>query len=87
MTCLGGGSFAAVSRAVASAEIGSAIGMLPDGVSRTSIQADFYRQLKDLKLEKYRDLTAQDLPLDLRENRNVKTARSAFLDLERSRCV
>lgn len=84
VTCLGGGSFAAVSRAVASAEIGSAIGALPDGVSRTSIQADFYRQLKDLKLEKYRDLTAQDLPLDLRENRNVKTARSAFLDLERS---
>lgn len=84
VTCLGGGSFAAISRAVADTEIGARIGALPDGVSRTSIQADFYRQLKELKLEKYRDLTAQDLPLDLRENRTVKTQKAAFLDLERS---
>ena len=84
VTCLGGGSFAVISRAVADTEIGTRIGTLPDGVSRTSIQEDFYRQLKELRLEKYRDLTAQDLPLDLRENRMVKTQRSAFLDLERS---
>ncbi|MDE7113455.1 MAG: hypothetical protein K2O57_04635, partial [Acetatifactor sp.] len=67
VTCLGGGSFPAISLAVADTEIGTAIGSLPEGVSRTSIQEDFYRQLKEWKLEKYRDITAQDLPLDLRE--------------------
>lgn len=84
VTCLGGGSFSAVSRAFADTEIGTAIGSLPDGVSRTSVQEDFYRQLKDLKLEKYRALTEQDLGLDLRENRMVKSEKAAFLDLERS---
>ena len=54
------------------------------GVSRTSIQEDFYRQLKEWKLEKYRDLTAQELALDLRENRNVISEKSAYLDLYRS---
>jgi len=84
ITCLGDGSFAAISRGVADTEIGTAIGTLPDGVSRTSIQEDFYRQLKELKLEPYRGLTAQELSLDLRENRMVKSRKSAFLDLERS---
>lgn len=84
VTCLGGGSLSGISLAVADTEIGTAIGALPDGVSRTSIQEDFYRQLKELKLERYRDLTAQDLPLDLRENRMVKSEKSAFLDLNRS---
>ncbi|MCI8477109.1 MAG: hypothetical protein HFE97_01995 [Oscillospiraceae bacterium] len=84
VTCLGEGSQAAISQAVAKTEIGTRIGALPEGVSRTSIQEDFYRQLKTLKLEKYRDLTAQDLPLDLRENRSVKSEQAAFLDLNRS---
>ena len=84
LTCLGEGSFPAISLATADTEIGTAIGALPDGVSRTSIQEDFYRQLKDLKLEKYRDLTAQDLTLDLRENRRVSSEKAAFLDLHRS---
>lgn len=84
VTCLGGGSLSGISLAVADTEIGTAIGAIPDGVSRTSIQEDFYRQLKELKLERYRDLTAQDLPLDLRENRMVKSEKSAFLDLNRS---
>lgn len=84
VTCLGHGSLAQISQAVADTEIGTEIGALPDGVSRTSIQQDFYRQLGDLKLEKYRALTAQDLPLDLRENRTVKSQKAAFLDLERS---
>lgn len=84
ITLMGGGSFSSVSLAVADTEIGTSIGALPEGVSRTSIQEDFYRQLKELKLEKYRDLTAQDLTLDLRENRNVKSEKSAFLDLSRS---
>ncbi|MBQ8821762.1 MAG: hypothetical protein IJZ82_03910 [Lachnospiraceae bacterium] len=84
VTCLGKGSFPAVSLAVADTEIGTRIGALPEGVSNTSIQEDFYRKLKELKLEKYRDMVEQDLALDLRENRNVSTQKAAFLDLHRS---
>ncbi len=84
VTCLGGGHFASISLAVADTEIGTRIGSLPEGVSRTSIQEDFYRQMKEWKLEKYRDITAQDLALDLREKRNVASEKSAFLDLHRS---
>lgn len=84
VTCLGEGNMASISLAVADTEIGTGIGSLPEGVSRTSIQEDFYRQLKELKLEKYRDITAQDLALDLREKRNVVSEKAAFLDLHRS---
>lgn len=84
ITCLGEGSMSNIILATADTEIGTAIGALPDGVSRTSIQEDFYRQLKDLRLEKYRDITAQDLALDLRENRRVNSEKSAFMDLYRS---
>lgn len=83
-TCIGEGSFAAISTAVADTEIGTKIGELPEGVSRTSIQDDFYRMLKELKLDKYRTVTAQDLKLDLRENRRASSEKSAFLDLNRS---
>ncbi len=83
-TCLGEGSFAAISTATADTEIGTKIGELPEGVSRTSIQDDFYRELKELKLEKYRTVTAQDVKLDLRENRRASSEKSAFLDLNRS---
>lgn len=83
-TCIGEGSFAAVSIAAADVEIGTKIGALPEGVSRTSIQDDFYRLLKDLKLEKYRSVTAQEIRLDLRENRRAGSEKSAFLDLNRS---
>ena len=84
VTCLGKGSFSEISLAVADTEIGTAIGSLPEGVSCTSIQEDFYRLLKEYKLEKYRSLTAQDIMLDLRENRRVSTEKAAFLDLHRS---
>ena len=84
VTCLGKGSFPVISLAVADTEIGTGIGALPEGVSNTSIQEDFYRKLRELKLEKYRDIAAQDLTLDLRENRSVSTQKAAFLDLHRS---
>lgn len=83
-TCIGEGSFAAISTAAADTEIGTKIGELPEGVSRTSIQDDFYRQLKELKLDKFRTVTAQDLKLDLRENRRASSEKSAFLNLNRS---
>ena len=84
ITCLGKGSFSTISLAVAHTEIGSHIGFLPEGVSRTSIQEDFYYQMKQLKLEKYCDIVAKDIKLDLREKRNTISEKSAFLDLHRS---
>lgn len=84
VTCLGHGSLLEIRSALAHTEVGTAIGNLPEGVSRTSIQEDFYRLLREFKLEKYRGLTAQELALDLRANRTVKSEKAAFLDLERS---
>lgn len=84
VTCLGGGSFARISRAVADTEIGTQVGSLPERVSRTSLQDDFDRCLRELKLERFRTPVAQELSLDLRENRRVKSAASAFLGLRRS---
>ena len=46
---------------------------LPQGVSQTSIQADFDRELIRLKLEKYQNDGEAGTDLDLRENRQAKT--------------
>jgi hypothetical protein len=84
VTLIGHGELSAVKEAIARVEVGTAIGELPKGVSRTSIQADFERELSRLKLEKYKTAVKQELSLDLRENRQAKSAESAFLDLNRS---
>lgn len=84
VTCLGHGSFAEISLACADVEIGTRIGSMPEGTVCTSVQEDFTRQLKELKLQKYRKASAEELPLDLRENLRVKTEKAAFIDLERS---
>jgi hypothetical protein len=84
VTLIGHGELAPVKEAIARVEVGTAIGELPKGVSRTSIQADFERELTRLKLEKYKTTVKQELSLDLRENRQAKSAESAFLDLNRS---
>ena len=81
---LGQGELATVKESLAHVDVGTAIGQLPKGVSQTSIQADFDRELGRLKLEKYRTTVQQDLDLDLRENRRVKSEEAAFLDLYRS---
>ena len=65
-------------------EIGTKIGSLPEGTVCTSLQEDFNRELKDLKLERFRTATSMELELDLRENLRVKSEKSAFLDLNRS---
>lgn len=80
----GFGDYAVVAEALARTDIGTAIGNLPEGVSQTPVQDDLNRELKRLKLEKYKSLVAADLELDLRENRRVKSEESAFLDLNRS---
>lgn len=84
ITCMGHGNFGEIARAVADTEIGTAIGSLPQGVSRTSIQNDFYRLLEELNLKRYCSVTADDLHLDLREKLTVKSRKAAFLDMERS---
>src|SRR5206468_11490990 len=72
MTLLGQGELATVKESLAQVDVGTAVGQLPKGVSQTSIQADFDRELTRLKLEKYRTTVQQELDLDLRENRRVK---------------
>ena len=83
-TLIGQGELEPIREALTSVDIGTAIGRLPKGVSKTSIQDDFDREMDRLKLEKYRTAVKQDLTLDLRENRQAKTEASAFLDLNRS---
>src|SRR5439155_905491 len=72
VTLLGQGELATVKESLAQVDVGTAIGQLPKGVSQTSIQADFDRELERLKLDKYRSTVQQALDLDLRENRRVK---------------
>lgn len=84
VTTMGHGAFSELAVAVAETEIGRRIGALPEGVSRTSVQDDFYRQIKELRLEKYRTLELQNLDLDLRERLNIKDPATAILDLRRS---
>jgi hypothetical protein len=84
LTLLGQGEVLAVRESLAHVDVGTAIGQLPKGVSQTSIQADFDREIERLKLEKYRTAVEQELDLDLRENRRVKSVEAAFLDLNRS---
>lgn len=84
ITLIGHGEISAVKEALARVDVGTAIGELPKGVSRTSIQEDFERKLFELKLDKYKTTVKQELTLDLRENRRVKSEEAAFLDLRRS---
>jgi hypothetical protein len=84
VTLMGHGELAVVKDALARVDVGTAIGELPKGVSQTSIQSDFERELTRLRLEKYKTTVKQELALDLRENRQAKTAEAAFLDLARS---
>lgn len=84
VAAMGHGSFSQLAVATADTEIGTRVGFIPQGVSRTSVQEDFYRQLRELRLEKYRGLEERQLDLDLRERLNVKSAQAALLDLRRS---
>ncbi len=84
VTTMGHGNFSELAVAFAGTEIGTEIGFLPEGVSRTSVQEDFYWQLKQLRLERFRAAALQQLDLDLREKLNVKSQEAALLDLRRS---
>jgi hypothetical protein len=84
VTLLGQSDPAVVRESLLRVEVGTAIGALGKGVSQTSIQDDFYRELSRLKLEGFKSAVKRDLDLDLRENRRVKSVEAAFLDLHRS---
>ena len=84
VTTMGHGQFSELALAAADTEIGKKIGFLPQGVARASGQEDFYRQLKELRLEKFRTAQLQRLDLDLREKLNVKSEGAALADLRRS---
>jgi hypothetical protein len=81
---LGRGEMDVIGPALAEVEVGHRVGRLPKGVSRTSIQDDFYLKLEELALEKYQSEKPQELTLDLRENRFVKSKEAGFRDLNRS---
>lgn len=84
ITTMGHGNLSELAVAFADTDIGKTIGYLPEGVSRTSVQEDFYREIKKLKLERFRTAELQRLDLDLREKLTVKSQDAAFLDLNRS---
>jgi hypothetical protein len=84
VTLLGQGEPSVVRESLLRVEVGTAIGSLAKGVSQTSIQDDFYRELSRLKLDQFKTAIKRDLDLDLRENRQVKSREAAFIDLHRS---
>jgi len=84
VSLLGQGDPSVVRESLLRVEVGTAIGELAKGVSQTSIQEDFYRELTRLKLDQYKATVRRELDLDLRENRHVNTVEAAFLDLHRS---
>lgn len=83
-TLLGRGELSVVAEALARVDVGTEIGSLAEGVSQTPLQDDLNRELKRLKLTKYKTAVAADLSLDLRENRRVSSPEAAYLDLNRS---
>jgi hypothetical protein len=84
LTCLGRGEWDVIAPHLHDLEVGSAVGRLPRGVSRTSIQDNFYLLLEELKLTKFQTEKTQELELDLREDRFAKTPEGAFRDRNRS---
>lgn len=81
---MGYGSFSETALTAADTEIDSVTGPLPQGVNRTSLQGDFYRNLQELKLEKFESDTVSTPDLDLREKLSVRSGKAVFRDLNRS---
>jgi hypothetical protein len=84
VTLLGHGERLPIESALRAAEIGTSVGRLPPGVSRTALQDDFHQLVETLRLSKYIEDTEQRLELDLREDRTKKTQAGALLDRSRS---
>jgi hypothetical protein len=84
ITLLGHGDRTPMEAALRAVEIGSAVGRLPPGVSRTALQSDFHQLVKTLNLTRFIEDRDQPLELDLREDRTKKSVEAAFLDRTRS---
>jgi hypothetical protein len=84
VTCFGGGDLALVAEALNRADIGTAIGSLPESLGQTPIQENVYQELRRLKLTDYKSPVGKVVELDLRENYKVKSTEAAFIDLNRS---
>jgi hypothetical protein len=84
ISCIGQGEVSELAPAFAMLDVGTRFGQLPEGVSQTPVQDDFNRELKRLKLDKYKTTVAEELELDLRENIRVTSKEAAFIDLDRS---
>jgi hypothetical protein len=84
VTLLGRGELMPLQAALRQVEIGTQIGTLPPGVSRTALQDDFHQLVKTLRLEKFLEDKEAELELDLREDRFAKKEDKAFLDRHRS---
>ena len=91
VTCLSAGDAPAITRWLDEVAVGDALGKVPPGVLRTSIQDDFYRWIKDLRLEDYLKDKEQKIKgatskewLDLRQDRSVKSPDAAYRDRNRS---
>jgi hypothetical protein len=90
LTCLCHGDEALLAKAAGEVCVGDAVGAVAPGAARTSIQEDFYRWVKDLRLEEHlRDKRtpvkgrAKDRgsdALDLREDRRAATRATALRD-------
>lgn len=91
VTCLGQGDAQSIVKWLDDVAVGDSLGKVPPGVLRTSIQDDFYRLVKDLRLEDYLKDKEQTIKgstgkewLDLREDRFTKSPDAAFRDRNRS---
>jgi len=84
IACLGHGNATETATAFAYVDVGTAFGELPEGISQTPIQDDFNREIRRLKMERFKSTVTARLELDLRENIRAKSEDAAFLDLNRS---
>lgn len=91
VTCLSHGDELAIARWITDVAVGDALGEVPKGVLRTSIQDDFYRLIKDYRLDDYLKDKEQVIKgstgkewLDLRQDRSQKSPDAAYRDRNRS---
>ncbi|MFO0561577.1 MAG: DUF5682 family protein [Polyangiales bacterium] len=90
LTCLAYGDQPLLDACATEVVVGDEIGSVAPGVARTSIQDDFYRLVKDLRLDDYlkdkrqpvkgRAKDGKHEALDLREDRRAASAASALRD-------
>lgn len=88
VTLIGHGDPATIAEALAEVDVGTAIGALPQGVARTSIQEDFDRQAKRLltpkQLKEFQEAKPLELELELRRKKDPKGEEAALRELRLS---